>query len=98
LRFSVADTGRGIAPDRLPRIFEPAPSPASGAGRGAGPGFGLFLARRLAERMGGVCGVDSRVGMGSTFWFTARLEARAVPESVDAPADLRGARVLVLDD
>ena len=101
VRFTVVDTGPGLDDDRLAHVFEPsAPVLAPGArGDGPGPGLGLSVARRLAERMGGCCGAESRLGVGSTFWFTALLDVRGAPDgAVAAPADVRGARVLVVDD
>ena len=96
LRFEVEDTGIGIAPEFLPRLFtafEQADS--SSTRRYGGSGIGLALTRHLARLMGGAAGVVSTQGKGSTFWFTARLgkvadgrepSPPAPPGAAEAPA------------
>ena len=74
LRFSVADTGIGIAPAAQAQLFEPFTQlDGSISRRFGGIGLGLCIAKRLVERMGGVIGIDSEEGKGSTFWFHVPL-------------------------
>lgn len=78
LEFRVADTGRGIAPEHMERIFEPFwQAPSAAAGSSAGTGLGLSVTRSLAELLGGSVEVESRPGDGST--FTVRLPVRWRP-------------------
>jgi signal transduction histidine kinase len=75
LRFVVADTGVGIAADKLPRLFQPfAQADASVARRFGGSGLGLSISRRLAELLEGTISAESVVGRGSTFTLTLTVE------------------------
>ena len=100
LRCEVADTGIGIAPDALERLFEPFVQADAGTTRRyGGTGLGLAICKELVQLMGGSIGVRSTEGEGSTFWFTVRL---AVSASAPAPVSpsLDGIvtrRVLVVD-
>jgi signal transduction histidine kinase/CheY-like chemotaxis protein len=112
VRFEVTDTGIGIEPDAMSRLFSTFEQADNSMTRKyGGTGLGLAITRRLAELMGGEAGVVSTPGVGSTFWFTVRLkkmqEQRKTqrPEwDVDADAEtlLRqrysGQRFLVVDD
>jgi len=105
VRFEVADTGPGIPVDRLDRLFKSfSQVDASTTRRHGGTGLGLAISARLAALMGGRTGVDSTVGVGSTFWFTARVRPTAGAAPVAAkvpagdPARLVGLRVLVAED
>ncbi len=100
LQFSVRDTGIGIPPDKLRMIFDPFSQVDSGTTRKYdGTGLGLAISSRLVEMMGGRMAVESVVGQGSTFRFTARLGTAdcAPPRPID-PGRLRGLPVLVVDD
>ena len=101
LRFSVRDTGIGIPADKICRLFEEfSQVDASTTRKYGGTGLGLAISRQLAELMGGEAGVSSEEGKGSEFWFTALLGKQTVVEQAESlsPADLRGVRVLIVDD
>ncbi len=101
LRFEVADTGIGISPEQQARIFEPfAQAHRSTTREYGGTGLGLAIAKELVGLMGGEIGVESEPGRGSRFWFTVRLLREPSPAEAPAPPrpDLRGLRVLVIDD
>jgi len=113
VRFAVEDQGGGVPPDALPRLFgafEQADN--STTRRYGGTGLGLAITRHLARLMGGEAGVESELGRGSTFWFTARLgrcgslsarrDAAGRQPASGAEEMLRqrhaGRRILVVDD
>ena len=103
LRFTVADTGIGIPADKLESIFSPFTQADSSTTRKfGGTGLGLTISARLVAMMGGKVWVESEVGRGSKFCFTAHFELPASsPHSKGMlPADqiLMGVSVLVVDD
>ena len=96
LKFSVRDTGIGIAPEAQHRIFESfTQADQTTTRRFGGTGLGTTIAKQLVELMGGRIGLESAVGLGSTFWFETEMEKQ--PERVGAVAgELAGARVLLV--
>ena len=100
MRFSVRDTGVGLTPDQQNRLFQSFQQADTSTSRKyGGTGLGLAISKQLAQLMHGDVGVESEFGQGSTFWFTARLGKAAgkAQKRLLAP-DLRGSRVLVVDD
>jgi PAS domain S-box-containing protein len=100
LRFSVKDTGIGIPADKQGLLFQKfTQADASTTRKYGGTGLGLAISKQLAEMMGGEIGLVSEEGKGSEFWFTARFAKQANRErNVAPPADIHGARILVVDD
>jgi len=101
LRFTVSDTGIGIPADKIGRLFTKfSQVDASITRQYGGSGLGLAISKQLAELMGGEIGVSSKEGMGSEFWFTARLGKQTGGEEAEShpAADLCGVRALVVDD
>jgi two-component system sensor histidine kinase RpfC len=96
LKFSVRDTGVGMTPEAQARIFESfTQGDQSTARRFGGTGLGTTIAKQLVELMGGRIGMESSVGLGSTFWFELVLDKQ--PERVGVTeGELAGARVMLI--
>ena len=96
LKFSIRDTGIGIAPEYQRRIFESFTQADQGVTRKfGGTGLGTTISKQLVELMGGSMGLESAVGLGSTFWF--ELEFEPVERALEADSNvLLGVRVLLI--
>ena len=96
LKFSVRDTGIGISADAQRRIFDSfAQADESTTRRFGGTGLGTTIAKQLVELMGGRMGLESAVGLGTTFWFELTL-AKQPNVAGQTTSDLAGARVFVV--
>ena len=100
LRIEVADTGIGIEPDKLARIFDSfSQADSSTTRKFGGTGLGLSISKRLVEAMNGRIGVASGVGDGSTFWVDVTLPISDVaPVRLDDTSMIGSKRVLIVDD
>jgi CheY-like chemotaxis protein len=103
LRISVTDTGTGIPPERLERLFQRfSQADGSISRKYGGTGLGLVICKSLTELMGGTIGMESQEGTGSTFWFTiaAPLASIATPRLALRETEWGGvaARILIVDD
>ena len=103
LRFSVADTGIGIARDKQDRLFRRFSQVDGSIGRDfGGTGLGLAISRQLIDLMGGEIGVLSDEGVGATFWFSVVLPhgtvARSIALVTQAPAARRSGHLLLVED
>lgn len=102
IRFEIADTGIGIAPDQRHLLFRDFSQLEKSTTRlYGGTGLGLAICKHLVEAMGGTIGVESEPGSGSVFWFTAKLPEVGVPAldtRGESPRIVVPRRILVADD
>jgi signal transduction histidine kinase/CheY-like chemotaxis protein len=100
LRISVRDSGVGVPANKIDLLFQKfSQVDGSSTRKHGGTGLGLAISKQLVELMDGTMGVESRAGEGSTFWFEVPLLMDPEPEVSPVPLDdLRGLRVLIVDD
>ena len=97
LKFSIRDTGIGIAPEAQARIFESfTQADQSTTRRFGGTGLGTTIAKQLVELMDGKIGMESAVGLGSTFWVELHLDKQAERAAAAGAGELAEARVLLV--
>lgn len=110
IRFEIQDTGLGISPEQQSRLFQAfEQADTSTTRKYGGTGLGLVISKKLTELMDGHIGVDSQLGAGSTFWFTALLTRGHLTEAAIDPTEHdsaenqlkarhAGARILIAED
>ena len=108
IEFRISDTGIGMRPDEIAKLFQPfVQADASTTRKYGGTGLGLAISKQLVELMGGKIGVQSLQGLGSTFWFTAIFETAeqdaepvvaASAQQLRGDGEVRGGNILVAED
>lgn len=99
VRFAVTDTGIGIPEDQQARLFRPFTQvDGSTTRKHGGTGLGLAICKQLVELMDGSIGIESEIGIGSTFWFEVPLQLAHHDASAKTPRQLANLCVLVVED
>jgi len=99
--FKVSDTGIGIAPEQKEKLFQSFSQVDTSITRKfGGSGLGLIISRKLVSMMHGIIDVESYLGKGSTFWFSAYFneDTQVLAEDANDESELNGLKVLVVDD
>ncbi|MBO6918588.1 MAG: PAS-domain containing protein [Rhizobiaceae bacterium] len=99
IRFEIEDTGIGIPKEDLAKVFDKfSQVDASSSRRHEGTGLGLSIAASLVKLMSGRIGVESELGVGTTFWFEIELERSFEDKPKRIQCDVSGSRILIVDD
>jgi len=99
LHFAVSDTGVGISPEGQEKLFQSFSQVDNSTTRQyGGTGLGLAICKQLVDLMGGEIGVESQVGKGSTFWFTAKFDTQTNAEAPSTPFALTHLKLLVVSE
>jgi two-component system sensor histidine kinase RpfC len=97
LKFSIEDTGIGIAPEAQERIFESfVQADDSTTRRYGGTGLGTTISKQLVEMMGGQIGLNSTLGKGSTFWFDLPFKKQMTGQAAEASLRLNDSRIMLI--
>ena len=100
IKFTVTDTGIGVAEEKLTKIFDSFSQVDSSSKRMySGTGLGLTISKKMVKLMGGEIGVNSEIGKGSEFWFTTKLaKSRSKESKSNVPEFLQRLKILIVDD
>ncbi|MBX7221081.1 MAG: response regulator [Blastocatellia bacterium] len=97
LRFLVSDTGLGLTPEQQQRLFQPfSQADLTTTRKFGGTGLGLAICKQLVDLMGGQIGVESKLGVGASFWFRFPLETEVTGSEVGAPLPAKEIRAVCL--
>lgn len=102
-RILISDSGAGIPPEKMKELFQPFNRLGVESAGVEGTGMGLVITKKLVELMGGIVGVESEQGVGTTFWFELQAEPtspRVVPDTplIESPGKSQELHILVVED